>query len=165
MRLTEFILTIILFIVISALLSFWGILSLTISDLLSYSLIAAGILTVYDQSIKQNGFPVFIGSVIFLLGTYFLISENFSLNLGDGIIIPLVLVFAGAGLLMFYIVTSIKKYFLIISLVCLLSGIIYLLMNSRWNIKSFLHSVLPVLNYLWPAIIILAFLIFLFRKK
>lgn len=165
MHRSEFKLVIIFFLLISFLLTFLGILSIAMSDILSYSLIVFGIYIVYAQAIEQKGLPVFLGSIVFLLGVYFLISENFALNLDEGISIPIILIFAGSGLLVLHIVVSTRIVFLIISLVCLSTGITFFIINSRLNMKSFLFSMLPVLNYLWPTIIILAFLIFPLRKK
>jgi hypothetical protein len=45
--------------------------------------------------------------------------------------------------------------FLIISIILLSAGLTLLIMNSHLSIGSFIQSLLPVLNFLWPAIIIL----------
>lgn len=165
MRLNQFALIIILFLVISISLSLIGILSVTIIDILSYLLIVVGMALVYGEGIRQKGLSVFVGSVIFLMGVYFLISENFTLNINDEMNIPLILIFSGSGLLVLHIMTSTRIIFLIISIVCLSSGITLFIMNSRWNLRTFSHSVIPVFNYLWPTIFILAFLLFLLQKK
>jgi branched-subunit amino acid permease len=44
---------------------------------------------------------------------------------------------------------------LIISIILLSAGLTLLIMNSHLSIGSFIQSLLPVLNFLWPALIIL----------
>jgi hypothetical protein len=66
-------------------------------------------------------------------------------------------------LLVLHISTSTNKIFLIISIILLTAGLTLLLLNSHWSMGSFIQSFLPVLNFLWPAIIILM-LIVLFLK-
>jgi hypothetical protein len=66
-------------------------------------------------------------------------------------------------LLVLHISTSTNKIFLIISIILLTAGLTLLLMNSHWSMGSFIQSFLPVLNFLWPALIILM-LIVLFLK-
>jgi hypothetical protein len=66
-------------------------------------------------------------------------------------------------LLVLHISTSTNRIFLIISIILLTAGLTLLLMNSHWSMGSFIQSFLPVLNFLWPALIILM-LIVLFLK-
>jgi branched-subunit amino acid permease len=58
-------------------------------------------------------------------------------------------------LLVLHISTKTKKIFLIISIILLSAGLTLLMLNSHLSIGSFIQSLLPVLNFLWPAIIIL----------
>lgn len=164
MRFNQLALFIIIFIIISFLLSVFGLILVTLTDILSYSLLITGMALVYSEAIRQQRLTVFLGSVIFLLGVYFLISKNFSLNINEEISIPIILIIAGAGLLVLHIVTSTRLIFLIISFICLSAGTTLYIMNSRWNIKAFFNSIFPVLNYLWPMVIFLVIIILLLRK-
>ncbi|MDZ7625352.1 MAG: hypothetical protein U5J96_13040 [Ignavibacteriaceae bacterium] len=163
MKLNHLALLVVLFIIVSFLLSTFKIISITFTDILSYSLIIIGIALVYGESIRQNRLSVFLGSIIFLVGVYFLVSENFELTNSVGMSIPIILILAGSGLLVLHISTSTNKIFLIISIILLTAGLTLLLMNSHWSVASFIQSFLPVLNFLWPALIILV-LIVLFLK-
>jgi hypothetical protein len=155
MKLNDLALIIVLFIIVAFLLSILNVIDITLTNILSYALLIIGIALVYGESIRQNRLSVFLGSIIFLLGVYFLISENFELNNRDGMSVPLILIFAGTGLLVLHISTKTKKIFLIISIILLSAGLTLLIMNSHLSIGSFIQSLLPVLNFLWPAIIIL----------
>lgn len=163
MKLNHLAILVVLFIIVSFLLSIFKIISITFTDILSYSLLIIGIALVYGESIRQNRVTVFLGSIIFLVGVYFLVSENFELTNSVGMSIPIILILAGSGLLVLRISTSTNRIFLIISIILLTAGLTLLLMNSHWSIGSFIQSFLPVLNFLWPALIILM-LIVLFLK-
>jgi hypothetical protein len=163
MKLNHLALLVVLFIIVSFLLSIFKIISITYTDILSYSLIIIGIALVYGESIRQNRLSVFLGSIIFLVGVYFLVSENFELTNSVGMTIPIIVILAGSGLLVLHISTSTNRIFLIISIILLTAGLTLLLMNSHWSIGLFIQSFLPVLNFLWPALIILM-LIVLFLK-
>lgn len=155
MKLNDLAIIIVLFIIVSFLLSILNVIDITLTNILSYALLIIGIALVYGESIRQNRLSVFLGSIIFLLGVYFLISENFELNNRDGMSVPIILIFAGTGLLVLHISTKTKKIFLIISIILLSAGLTLLMLNSHLSIGSFIQSLLPVLNFLWPAIIIL----------
>jgi len=165
MKLNDLALIIVLFIIITFLLSVFNIISIVLTDILAYSLLVIGVALVYTETIRQNRPSVFLGSIIFLFGVYFLITENFNLNISDAIYVPIILIFGGSGLLMLYISTSTHRIFLLISFIFLSSGITLIIANSHWGIKSFFLSILPVLNFLWPVLIIFLLLIFLMRVK
>lgn len=165
MKLNDLAIIIVLFIIVSFFLSIFKIISITLTDILSYALLIIGIALVYGESIRQNRLTVFLGSIIFLLGVYFLITENFNLNICEGMSISLILIFAGSGLLILHISTSTKIIFLIISIILLAAGLTLFIINSHWSFGSFLQSVLPILNFLWPVLIILIVLVLLLRNK
>lgn len=165
MKLNDLAIIIVLFIIVSFFLSIFKIISITLTDILSYALLIIGIALVYGESIRQNRLTVFLGSIIFLLGVYFLITENFNLNISEGMSIPLILIFAGSGLLVLHISTSTKIIFLIISIIFIAAGLALFIVYSHWSFGSFLQSVLPILNFLWPVLIILIVLVLLLRNK
>ena len=165
MKLNGLAVIIVLFIIVSFLLSIFKVIDLTLTDILSYSLLVIGIALVYGESIRQNRLSIFLGSIIFLLGVYFLISENFELSNRDGMSVPIILIFAGTGLLVLHISTKAKKIFLIISIILLTAGLTLLIVNNHWSISSFFYSLLPVLNFLWPALIILILIVLFLKIK
>lgn len=165
MKLNDLALITILFIIISFILSAFDVIPIEITDILAYSLLVIGIALVYSETIRQNRLSVFVGSIIFLFGVYFLISENFNLNISDDFYIPLILIFGGSGLLILHIATGAQKIFLYLSLIFLSAGIAIIIANSHWSLKVFYLSFLPVLNYLWPIAIIFLVLIYLMRVK
>ena len=71
------------FIIISFVLAAFDIIPIDFKDILAYSLLVIGIALVYSETIRQNRLSVFIGSIIFLFGIYFLITEKFNLTISD----------------------------------------------------------------------------------
>jgi len=165
MKLNDLALIIVLFIIITFLLSIFNIISIDLKEILAYSLLVIGVTLVYSETIRQNRPSVFLGSIIFLFGVYFLITENFNLNISDAVYVPIILIFGGSGLLMLYISTSTHRIFLLISIIFLSAGITLIIANSHWGVKSFFLSILSVLNLFWPVMIIFLVLIFLMRVK
>ena len=165
MKLNDLALLIVLFIIVSFLLSVFNVIAITLTDILSYSLLIIGVALVYGETIRQNRFSVFLGSIIFLLGVYFLVSENFNLNISEGMSIPIILIFAGSSLLVLYISTSTKIIFLIISIILLAAGLTLFVLKTHLSFNSFFQSVLPILNFLWPVLIIFILISFFLKTK
>ena len=165
MKLNDLALIIVLFIIISFILLTFDLISVAFTNILAYSLLVIGVALVYSETIRQNGLSVFLGSVIFLFGMYFLITENFNLSLNNSYYIPLVLIFGGTGLLLIFISNTNKKMFLYFSAVFLLAGSILLITKSHSGIKSFFISILPVMNFLWPVVIVFIILVFIMKVR
>jgi len=165
MKLNDLALIIILFIIVSFILSLFGIVSFAFTDILAYSLLVIGTALVYTETIRQNKLSIFLGTVIFLFGVYFLVTEKFNLNPGEEYYLPIILLFCGSGFLLLYILTSVRKVYLIGSLILITAGTTILIVTSHLAMKSFYIALLPVLEFLWPVIIILLILFFLMRVK
>jgi hypothetical protein len=165
MKLNDLTLIIILFIIVSFILSLFGIISFAFTDILAYSLLVIGAALVYTETIRQNKLSIFLGTIIFLFGVYFLVTEKFNLNPGEEYYVPIILILSGSGFLLLYTLTSVQKIYLIGSLLLITSGMTLLVISSNLAVKSFFFSILPVLEFLWPVIIILLILFFLLRVK
>ena len=165
MKLNDLALIIILFIIVSFILSLFGIISFAFTDILTYSLLVIGAALVYTETIRQNKLSIFLGTMIFLFGVYFLVTAKFNLNPGEEYYLPIILILSGSGLLLLYTLTSVRKIYLIGSLVLITSGMTLLVISSNLAVQSFFFSLLPVLEFLWPVLIILLILFFLMRVK
>lgn len=165
MKLNDIAVVIIMFIIVSLLLSFLNILSISFQDILSYSLLTIGISLVYSEAMRQNRLLIFLGSLVFLTGIFFLVTENFDVQISEGMILPILLIFSGSGLLMVHISTPTKKIYLIVSVILLSAGLALLIFKSNWNVNSFNQSLLSVLNFLWPVAILIVILVLLLRIK
>ena len=164
-KINDLSLVIIIFAFLLILLSFLNILSTSFSDILSYLMIAVGLILVYSEIIRQNRVLIFLGSIIFLVGIFFLIIENFYVELNSNMSVPIILIFAGSGLLLVYITTSTKNIFFLASVILLSVGLTLLLVSSHWKIGLFINSILPVINYIWPVVLVVIIIILLLRIK
>ena len=164
MKLTDIVVALIIFIVVALILSFLNIISISFQDILSYSLITIGISLVYSEVIRQNRFLIFLGSLVFLAGIYFLITENFDVHINEGMSLPIILIFSGSGLLMVSISSTTQKIYLIVSIILLPAGLVLFIIKSNWSGSSFIQSLLSVANFLWPIAILIVILVF-FRTK
>ena len=165
MKLNDIAIVIVMFIIVSLFLSFLNILSISFQDILSYSLITIGISLVYSEVIRQNRFLIFLGSLIFLTGIFFLIIENFDVHINEGMSLPIILIFSGSGLLMVHISTSTKKIYLMVSLILLSAGLALFIVKNNWSGSLFIQSLLSVVNFLWPVAILIIILVLLLRVK
>lgn len=165
MKLNDLALLIVLFIIVSLVLLVFNIIRVALTDVLAYALLVIGVALVYSETIRQNRISVFIGSIIFLFGIYFLITENFGLKISDDYYVPIILVFGGSGLLLIYISTVAQKIFLYVSIIFLAAGIILIITNSHWSFNSFYNSIWPVIDFLWPVMFIFLLLVFIMRVK
>lgn len=164
-KINDISLVILIFAFLLILLSFLNILSTSFSDILSYLMIAVGLILVYSEIIRQNRVLIFLGSIIFMVGIFFLITENFYVELNPNMSVPIILIFAGSGLLLVHITTSTKNIFLITSVILLSVGLTLLLVGSHWKVGLFINSVLPVINYIWPVVLVAIIIILLLRIK
>lgn len=164
-KINDLSLVIIIFAFLLILLSFLNILSTSFSDILSYLMIAVGLILVYSEIIRQNRVLIFLGSIIFLVGIFFLITDNFYVELNSNMSVPIILIFAGSGLLLVYITTSTKNIFFLASVILLSVGLTLLLVSSHWKIGLFINSILPVINYIWPVVLVVIIIILLLRIK
>ena len=165
LRLFDISIIVIVFIIISFIISILDLAPVSFIDTLSYALITIGMSLVYSESISKNSVLVFFGSIIFLVGIYFLITENFNLQLNSGIVVPFILIFTGVGLLTSHISIPTKTIFLWASIILLSVGLTLFIINSHFSIKSFSQSMLPVIVFLWPVAIILIVLVLLIKIK
>jgi len=165
MKLNGLALIIVIFIIISFILLAFDIIPVSMTDVLAYSLLVIGVALVYTESIRQNRLSVFIGSIIFLFGVYFLITENFNLKTNENFYVPIVLIFSGSGLLILYISTATQKVFFYLSLIFLSAGITLMITNSHWKVSTFFNSILPVIEFVWPVMIIFLLLVVLMKVR
>ncbi len=165
MKLNSLALIIVIFIILSIILLAFDVIPVSMTDVLAYSLLVIGVALVYTESIRQNRLSVFIGSIIFLFGVYFLITENFDLKINENFYVPIVLIFSGSGLLILYISTAAQKIFFYLSLIFLSAGITLMVTNSHWKLGSFFNSILPVIDFVWPVMLIFLLLILIMRTK
>ena len=145
---------IILFALFAGLLSITGIIRISFFEIISYASILLGLNIFYNSLNKHNRVGVFIGSLIFQLGTIAFVFTKFEI-LGFGrIIIPTLLFVIGFSLLLTNLAKYISMMANIISIVMITAGITLIINRSSTNLQLYLSSVYAILKNYW--IIILA---------
>ncbi|HEY7750850.1 MAG TPA: hypothetical protein VH917_01055 [Ignavibacteriaceae bacterium] len=152
------------FIVVSVLLTVFGLIDIKPEEVLGYSFIILGLSLVYPAFKANQKLIIFVGSAIFLTGIAVIIFSSFELIASTKFITPLLLIIGGISLLIVYLSETIKKLFLIISVVTITSGVVLIYFQKPASVSIFLDSILPVFESIWPAFLILIVIIILVRR-
>lgn len=160
--------SLVLFIIIPVIifiLSLSGVIDITYHEVFYFLLIASGSALVYLGIENEIGLIIFSGTCLFLVGILLLTKLNFNAEINNNSLIPIISSISSAGMLMVYLSNPKNKYLIVISFLLFVLSVILLLTQTKFKLKGFFHSILPMLNVYWPAIIIFFALIFLLRKK
>jgi len=156
---------IIAFLLSMFLLSGIGVLDFSAIDILCLLLIVAGIGLVYIGLADKVDVFVFLGTVLFLIGTLLLTILNFEVKIEITAYVIIVLLISAAGFLMIYINGPSRKLNILISLLLFISASILILVQAKFDLSRFVQAILPMLNIYWPVIIIFFLLVILLRKE
>lgn len=153
------------FIIVSVLLSLFGLIDIRTEDVFGYAIIILGLSLVYPAFKTDQKLMVFVGSGIFLTGMAMLVFGSFELNANEKFITPLLLIIMGISLFMVYISDTSRKLFFIISMITATSGVVLLYFQKPFGILKLIQSVIPVLGTVWPIFLILVVIAILIRRS
>ena len=153
------------FLIVSVLLSLFGLIDIRVEDVLSYAIIILGISLVYPAFKTEKKLMVFVGSGIFLTGIAMLVFSSFELIAQEKIIIPLLMIILGISLFMVYLSDTSRKLFLIISAITAIIGVVIIYIQNPSGILKLFQSVIPVLGAIWPIFLILIVIAILIRRS
>jgi hypothetical protein len=142
-----------------------GVLDFSAIDILCLLLIVAGIGLVYIGLGDKADVHVFLGTVLFLIGTLLLTILNFEVKIESTAYVTTILFISAAGFLMVYINGPSRKLNILISMLLFISASILILIQTKFELSGFVQAILPMLNIYWPAIIIFFLLVILLRKE
>lgn len=174
MKIYQSILTyLLLFLSLSVVLKFFGLIHFTGSEIISYALIFYGISVVYNSLGKNRKYMLFFGTIIFLTGILLFIINNFLIFWNADIFVPSALFIPGIAFLMLFVDEPRKspkgwlsQKFLIISLVLIVPGLFVTIINGQFNISSFYEAIIKIISYYWPvALIAVGILILIFFEE
>jgi len=152
------------FLIVSVLLSLFGLIDIRTEDILGYAIIILGLSLVYPAFKTEKKLMVFVGSGIFLTGIAVLVFSSFELNANEKFITPLLLIILGISLFMVYISDTSRKLFLIISVVTTIIGLVIIYLQKPFDILKLFQVVIPVLGVIWPIFLILVVIAILIRR-
>lgn len=142
-----------------------GIINFKSKEIISYTLLIAGMSLFYHSYLKENKTGVFLGSSLFLVGIFLFTSSYFEIINAGKLLIPFLLIITAVGLLLGHFLISKDKFALIVSIACLIIGTTILIFRSEVTFKSYLYSVVEFLKMYWIIILISAGIILLISKE
>jgi hypothetical protein len=152
-------------VMIAYILRFFGIITVSPEDIISFGLSSFGIVTVYfTLGTHRKGF-LFTGTLVFLLGVIIYTTNHYTFMDSRVILIPSVLFLAGAGFLMLFIDDTSNRAFLISSAVLFVSFIGYILAGKNIRVLSLSNSLTNFFLDYYPVFIILIGVSLLVNRK
>ena len=156
-----------LFLSLSLLLKFFGLINLSSGEIIGYALILYGISDVYLSLGRNRKYSLFFGTVFFLTGILLYVLNNFIVFWGPTLLLPTVLFIPGVAYLMLYLDNPSNKKFLVIGIVLVSSGLSATIINGQFNFSSFYDSLLKVATFHWQIVLVIAVILILisFEEK
>jgi len=160
-RIYQSILTyLLLFLTLSLVLKFFGVLFISGSEILSYGLIFFGISSVYISFGNRQKYSLFLGSVIFLAGLLIFIVERFLIFWDSSILLSASTFITGISFLMLFLDELKNKIYLFISAFFILVGFLFTILLGHISLLLFFNSIFDVIiNYWLIVLIVLGILI------
>jgi hypothetical protein len=147
------------FLILAVIFKIIGLLNLNNEEILAYTFIFYGISSVYLSLGRDKKFRIFLGTVVFLIGIILFVLNNFDINNISKIIFPSILFILGIGFLMLYLDNINDKAMLYISLIFILTALVYSITIGSMKLGLFIYSIHHVILKYW-IVAIIALIIF-----
>lgn len=157
MRIYQLIFTyLLLFLGLALILKFFGLISLTGSEILSYALIFYGISDVYLSIGNNRKISLFFGTMFFLVGIIFYVLNNFLIFWESQLLLPSLLIVPGVAYLMLNYDNPSNKKFLIIGTILIFVGFLVIIINGQFNLLLFYQSLFKISSLYWQIALVAA---------
>ena len=157
MRIYQLIFTyLLLFLGLALILKFFGLISLTGSEILSYALIFYGISDVYLSIGNNRKISLFFGTMFFLVGIIFYVLNNFLIFWESQLLFPSLLIIPGIAYLMLNYDNPSNKKFLIIGTILIFVGFLVIIINGQFNLLLFYQSLFRISSLYWQIALVAA---------
>lgn len=165
-RTRKLIIDFILFAVLAAfLLTYFRIIEIEVNDILSFGLMAYGLVSVYFSLGTHRRGNVFINTILFMIGVTIYVLNHYDFISTNEVILPVMLFLVGSGFLMLYIDDSTNRVFLISAIVLLAAFGFYIWLGRTIRILSLANTFAGVLLDYYPVFLILIGIIVLLNRK
>lgn len=162
MKIYQSILTyLLIFLALSLILKIFGVISISVSELLGYSFIFFGISSSYVSLGQQQPLSLFLGTIIFLIGILLYVVNNFLIFWNQQLFLPASLLMIGIAFFMVYFDDMKRKKSSLASAGFILLGMVSTIIIGNINFTSFYNSVFKVAGNYWPVLIVTAGILFL----
>jgi hypothetical protein len=145
-----------LFLGLALILKFFGLISLTGSEIFSYALIFYGISDVYLSIGRNRKISLFLGTIFFLVGILFYVLNNFLIFWDFQLLLPSILIIPGIAYLMLNYDNPSNKKFLIIGTVLIFAGLLVTIINGQFNLLLFYQSLFKISSLYWQIALVAA---------
>lgn len=147
------------FLILSIILKFIGLISFSWVELFAYISMFWGISMFYYSYLKQYQFGIFAGAVLFQIGILLLVFSLFELYNPAKIFIPTILSITGVSLLIANLIGKKNNLSVFLSVLFIVVGLILIVFRGSVKFNSFLESAFQILKEFWIIAIILAVII------
>lgn len=154
-----------IFLAFSILLSLFGVIDFSLTEISGYILIFFGIGIVYLSFGRNRKISLFIGTFSFLTGLVLYIISHFDFLRASVLLIPSVLLIFGISILFVAVDNPFSITSFIISLILISLGIYYSSNSGTLTFSDFSGSLLDLLIVYWPVFIIFGGIFLLLRKE
>lgn len=153
------------FLVFTYLLKLLGIIRITGSEILSYTLIFAGIGLFFNSFGKENKSSLFSSTFIFLWGVVLFLINNFEFRNNSEILYPALFLNIGFSFLILFIDNFKDKIYIILSFIFVALGIASVFYWGKFNSSIFFSSFGEIAIKYLPIIIIAAGIFFILIRS
>lgn len=150
-----------LFLSLSLLLKFFGLISISSGEIFSYALIFYGISDVYLSLGRNRKYSLFFGTIFFLTGILIYVLNNFLVFWRPTLLFPTLLFIPGIAYLMLYLDNSSNKKFIVIGTILVSVGFIATIINGQFNFSSFYISLLKIATFYWQIVLLIVIILIL----
>lgn len=155
----------IIFLALTLLLKFLGIINITYYELAGYVLIFYGVGIVYTSMGLNKKISLFLGVILFFTGLLIFVINNYDITKFSNIVLPSIFFILGAGFLVLFIDDYDNKLLAVISVIFFISGIFFFLKLGTFSFSDFIKSILSIITKYWPLVLIITAIIVLLNKK
>lgn len=164
MRIYQSIVTyLLLFLTLSLVLKFFGVLFISGSEILSYGLIFFGISSVYISFGNRQKYSLFLGSVIFLAGLLIFFVERFFIFWNVPILLSASAFIIGISFLMLFLDELKNKTYLFIGTFFISVGFLFTIILGHISLLLFIESIFDVIINYWLVVLIVLGILILIR--
>ncbi|MEI7812188.1 MAG: hypothetical protein WCJ01_07155 [Ignavibacteria bacterium] len=146
-------------------LKFFGIITVSLTLVISCVFLIFGLFSVYLTIDTHQRAELFLGTAIFLTGIVLFVTQHFSIIQPGMLVFPSVLFILGAGFLMLFINNRLNIVFLSASLILIASSILSMFLVRRFTIFDFPNRIAAGISDYYPVFIILSGVYYLLKRR
>ncbi|MFN3694932.1 MAG: hypothetical protein ACK4UV_07975 [Ignavibacterium sp.] len=142
-----------------------GAADFSLIELISYTLLVAGVSFLFISFTGSNKGGIFAGSFIFLSGIVLAVESAFTIWNPTRMIFPSIFIISGISLLFVYLSDTKKLVFLFLALFLSAVGLFYLFNRINFKFYVFIEAIGQILLRFWFVIALIALIVYILTKS